>query len=117
MTTAEIIDQHDLTFDPGDPLNGSLYVCLARGRELGAQRDEIISDLRAAGLWSQEAPKQVPDEHRAAYSEQLRFIEAVTYKADGYDLTIARFDHEKFPSDKGRWDDWKDEFDAQYARI
>lgn len=116
MTNAEIIDNHDLTFDPGDPKNGSLYLCQPRGQDLGADLARIISDLRAAALWSNAEPKQVPDEHRDAYAEQLQFVEAVTYQGDGYDLTIARFDHEKFPSDKGRWDAWKAEFDAQYAR-
>ncbi len=116
MTNAAIIDPHDLTFDPGDPLNGSLYLCQARGQSAAAL-EPIIAWLRSAELWSQSEAKQVPDDHREAYKEQLQFVEAVTYAVAGSQLTIARFDHEKFPSDQGRWDGWKAAFDGQYERI
>lgn len=116
MTNADIIDNHDLTFDPGDPLNGSLYLCRLRN-QAGADLDPVIAALRAAQLWSDAEIKHVPDEHRDAYKEQLEFVEAVIYSVAGGELMIARFDHEKFPSDQGRWDNWKDAFDAQYTRV
>ena len=116
MTNADIIDPHELTFDPGDPLNGSLYLCQIRGQS-DAALEPIIAWLRAAELWSEIEAKQVPNDHRAAYKAQLQFVEAVTYAVAGSKLTIARFDHEKFPSDAGRWDAWKAAFDGQYGRI
>ena len=117
MTNADIIDKHDLTFDPGDVLNGSLYLCQGRGVDQTQVRDEIITQLRAAGLWSDTESKSVPDDHREAYKEQLQFIEAVNYTVAGHNVMIARFDHEKFPSDKARWDSWKNELDACYAHV
>jgi hypothetical protein len=41
----------------------------------------------------------------------------VNYTVAGHNVMIACFDHEKFPSDKARWDSWKNEFDARYARL
>lgn len=116
MTNADIIDQHDLTFDPGDPLNGSLYLCQIRG-QADAALDPIIAWRRAAQLWSDVEPKQIPDDHRDAYKEQLQFVAAVTYAVAGSKLMMARFAHEKFPSDQGRWDGWKAAFDGQYKRV
>ena len=117
MTNADIIDKHDLTFDPGDPVNGSLYLCQRRGVDQMQVRDEIIVQLRAAGLWSDTEPKSVSDDHREAYKAQLEFVEAVNYTVAGDTVMIACFDHEKFPSDKTRWENWKNEFDARYSRA
>jgi hypothetical protein len=116
MTNANVIDNHELTFDPGDPLNGSLYLCQGQDHT-STGLDSVIAALRAAQLWSDDEPKRVPDEQRAAYKEQLQFVEAVTYSLPDGTLLIARFDHAKFPSDQSRWDSWKDAFDASYARI
>ena len=117
MTNTDIIDRYDLTFDPGDVLNGSLYLCLGRGVNQTQILDEVITYLRVAGLWSDIESKSVPDDHRETYKEQLQFIEAVNYTVAGHSVMIARFDHEKFPSDKTRWNSWKNEFDARYVRV
>ena len=56
LDKASIIDQHDLTFDPGDKRNGSLYLGVARagGSMLVSQtekvREECDPPLRRRGL-------------------------------------------------------------------
>jgi hypothetical protein len=117
MTNAEIIDHHDLIFDPGDPLNGSLYVCLELGVKHDAERDAHVAMLRELGLWSNSALKQVPDEQRDAYKSQMTFVEAATYQTAAHNVTIARFDHPKFPSSAARFDAWKSAFDGTYTRL
>jgi len=116
MTKDEIIDGYDLTFDPADPENGSLYLCHERNGEKDAQRDRLVGELREQALWSDTEPKQVPDEHREAYREQLEFIEAASYRIDAETVTIARFDHPKFPSSATRFEQWKQTFDQRYTR-
>ena len=117
-TKEDLINHHELSFDPGDPLNASLYVCTARG---DANRDQaasqVLAQLRAAALWSDVAPKQVPDEHRAAYREQLRFVAAASYATPAGTVIIARFDHEKYPSNDERWHSWLATMDAHYQGI
>ncbi len=115
MTKDEIIDHCELTFDPGDPANGSLYLCEAAGQADPDSRERLVAALRTAGLWSDETPKQVPDEHRAAYREQLEFVEAVRYDVAGAQITLARFDHPKFPSSETRFAQWKALFDDRYG--
>jgi hypothetical protein len=115
MTKEDIIDNCELTFDPGDPDNGSLYLCQRGDDADPATRDRLIAELRADGLWSDETPKQVPDDHRAAYREQLEFIEAARYDVAGAAITLARFDHPKFPSSAARFAGWKAAFDNRYG--
>ncbi|MFT4561966.1 MAG: hypothetical protein ACI9BW_001709 [Gammaproteobacteria bacterium] len=117
MSNTDIIDDHDLAFDPGDPLNGSLYICRTLGEPRARHCDPLIAQLQAAGLWSSEEVKEVSDEHRGAYKQQLSFVEHVRYEIDGSEISIARFDHEKYPSDAKRWEQWKDAFDQQLKRI
>ncbi|MGD9602241.1 MAG: hypothetical protein AB7O21_09930 [Gammaproteobacteria bacterium] len=112
-----IIDRHVLTFDPGDKRNGSLYIGEPLESDSGLHLGTVLGELRAAGLWSPEPEKQVPDAHRAAYREQLSLVAAQTYRSDGGGFLIARFDHPKFPSDASRWDEWLAWFDARYTRA
>lgn len=109
----EIIDRHDLAFDPGDKRNGSLY--LGTPREGGGNFDVAASlgALRTAGIWSDATPKTVPDEQRQAYKDQLQLVDAVAYDAG---FILARFDHPKFPSDATRWQEWLTFFDNRHAR-
>lgn len=109
IDSARIVDDYDLYFDGGDPLNGSLYLCVARGT---AKPDAALAALRNAGLWSGETEKQVADDQREAYKAGLKFVAAVRCRAGAEDLLLARFDHPKFPSDPARWAAWLATFDA-----
>jgi hypothetical protein len=102
-----LIRQCALSFDPGDKLNGSLYVCDPAGGARAAQVDAAIAQLRAAGLWSEQPVKQVQAEQKPAYEAQMQFVEAWSVMADGGELVIARFNHPKFPSSAARFDAWK----------
>lgn len=95
-----------LTFDPGDPGNGSLYLCDPTG-EAAAAVAGAIAVLRAAELWSQTEPKAVRDDQREAYESQLRFIEAAETTVNGVRLVLVRCDHPKFPSSGDRFEAWK----------
>lgn len=99
-----IIKDWRLTFDPGDARNGSLYLCSKIGAEDALQN--AIDQLRSAGLWSAETPKEVEADKKAAYSEQLVFIDAAGIALQGKTLLLARYDHPKFPSDEQRYQDW-----------
>ena len=115
LTKEQIIDNYQLTFDPGDKLNGSLYIGYT-----AANKEEIktlIDGLRQQNLWSAEEFKQVPIEHKPAYKDQLAFVESVSYTIHQHHWLIARFDHEKYPSDEGRWQAWKQFFDANFERA
>lgn len=112
LDKALIIDTYDLTFDPGDKRNGSLYLGTPRGKTSTLDVPATLDALRAAGLWSDVEPKTVPDEHRQAYKDQLNLLQVLHYGGDtGY--LIARFDHPKFPSDAARWEAWR----AFFARL
>jgi hypothetical protein len=113
LSKETLIDHHVLSFDPGDRLNGSLYL---GSPTVGGTFDvsAAISALRAAALWSAAAPKTVAAEQKQAYKDQLQLVEAVAY-ADGF--ILARFDHPKFPSDATRWGEWVAFFDARHART
>jgi len=116
-STSSIVDGFALCFDPGDRLNGSLYLALPRGVAHEALATELVARLRAAGLWSGEPPKWVAEQQRASYREQLRLVEAVRYRHAGPELVAARFDHPKFPSDAGRWQQWLRVLDDALARA
>jgi hypothetical protein len=116
FSTQAIVDAYDLAFDPGDKANGSLYLCTLRGSP-SVRPDPWITSLRAAGLWSDSAPKSVPDEQRQAYKDGLVFVAAVAYAAPPEHLVLARFDHPKFPSDANRWNAWVAHFDRQHERL
>jgi hypothetical protein len=102
-----VIRNTTLTFDPGDKLNGSLYLCEPSGVSQSQALDQAVVLLRGAGLWSSQLPKQVRDDQKAAYETQLQFVEAVDITVTGAQLVIARYDHPKFPSSADRFDAWK----------
>jgi hypothetical protein len=106
LELAQIIDDFDLTFDPADPRNGSLYLGTARAGGSTLDLPATLSALRAAALWSPEPSKTIPDAHRAAYKEQLALLEVAEFGgAEGF--IIVRCDHPKFPSDGERWAAWR----------
>jgi hypothetical protein len=112
LTKEALIDLHRLSFDPGDPRNGSLY--LGTPATIGTfDVDSAIADLRAARLWSDATPRQIADEQKPAYKAQLQLLEAVAYDAG---FVVARFDHPRFPSDASRWREWLALLDARHAR-
>ena len=114
LDKASIIDQHDLTFDPGDKRNGSLYLGVARAGGSTLDLAATLAALRAAGLWSDTEPKTVPDEHRQAYKDQLALVDSARFGgAQGF--IIARFDHPKFPSDAERWNAWRTFFTQHHG--
>jgi len=100
-----IVHRYDLYFDPADPLNASLYLCVAIGADDAAIK-AAINKLRAASLWSAQSAKQVADEQRSAYAEQMRFIACTELQTDEGVLLLARYTHPKFASDEGRWQKW-----------
>jgi hypothetical protein len=102
---AEIVYQHELYFDPSDARNGSLYLCAAPGAPLDTVAP-LIDALRSAGLWSDEPCKSVPETHKKAYAEQMRFVACAQFSHAGADYLAARYDHPKFPSDAARWAEW-----------
>ncbi|MSR15510.1 MAG: hypothetical protein EXR86_13315 [Gammaproteobacteria bacterium] len=117
LTKERIIDRHVLTFDPVDKRNGSLYLGEPLEEDSGLHLASTLRELRAAGLWSEQPEKQVPDAHRAAYREQLSLVDVVSYSGAAGGFLIARFDHPKFPSDEARWNEWVAYFDAHFTRT
>ena len=116
MDKSTIINQHVMTFDPADKNNGSLYLCVDPSIVPGTNVTLVIDKLRAAGCWSDEPPKQVPDEHRQAYEEQLQLVEVVGFRDADSPFLAARFNHEKFPSDDARWQAWLTTLEQNYRR-
>ena len=106
LDNATIIDQHELSFDPGDKRNGSLYLGVSRAGGSTLDVAATIAALRAAGLWSEAEPRTVPDEHRQAYKDQLVLVDSARHGGP-QGFIIARFDHPKFPSDAERWQAWR----------
>ena len=107
-TASTIIHGTAMTFDGGDKLNDSLYLCLPADSASPATVAGAIAVLRAAGLWSAEEPKSVRDDQKSAYEQQLLFVEAVEVNPGNTGrLVLARFDHPKFPSSSGRFSAWK----------
>jgi hypothetical protein len=80
-----------------------MYVCEPSRDGLG---ERVIAAFRAEGLWSDAAPKQVPDAHRDAYKAQLQYVESREYRIGGSRLVLLRGDHPKFPSSAERWAAW-----------
>ena len=104
-TASTVIHGTAMSFDGGDKLNGSLYLCVPAGST--DPTAAAIASLRAAGLWSADEPKSVRDDQKSAYEQQLRFVEAVEIGGQSGRLVLARFDHPKFPSSAERFAAWK----------
>ena len=105
-----------MSFDAGDKKNGSLYLCVNPNVQPGTNIDLVIDKLRAANNWSDESPKTVPAEHKAAYEEQLELLEVVTFRDADSPFLAARFEHAKFPSDGDRWTQWLRILEEHYRR-
>jgi len=108
MTTysgTALIREKTLTFDGGDNLNGSLYLCTKPGADEAARI--AIERLQAKGLWSEQPSKQVKDDQREAYAAQMQFVEAAEVALAGKSVVLARYDHPKFPSSAERFAAWK----------
>ena len=101
-----------LIFDPGDKANGSLYLCDPSGGKQSQAIERAIAMLRQRALWSAQDPKQVRDDQRQAYEEQLLFVEAVDVVVEGVRLVITRCNHPKFPSSAERFSGWKNALGA-----
>jgi hypothetical protein len=111
-----LLDEYDLFFDAGDPLNGSLYLCQLRGL-ISVDLPPLCAKLRSAGLWSGQNPKRVEDSQRETYKRELAFLEAIAFSVGGNTVVIARFDHPEYPSSETRWRTWLSFFDDSYARV
>ena len=101
-----------LMFDGGDKANGSLYLCDPSNGQQSKAVGQAIDLLRAHSLWSMQDAKQVRDDQRQAYEDQLVFVEAAEVVVGGSQLVIARCNHPKFPSISARFDAWKTALDA-----
>ena len=112
-----IIDGHELSFDASDPRNGSLYLCEPLGKNGSILTSSLLDALRDAGIWSTDAPKSVPEDHRSTYKEQLVLVETAAYRQADTAFLIARFDHPKYPSDGERWDAWTAFFDSRFEQT
>ncbi len=99
-----------LIYDSGDRANGSLYLCDPTGGKQTQAVTQAITLLQGRSLWSAQEAKQVRDDQRQAYEDQLEFIEAVEIAVAGARLVLARCDHPKFPSSAERFSDWKEAF-------
>lgn len=112
-----LIRETALTFDTGDKLNGSLYVCDPADGGRAASVDAAIGRLRAAGLWSDQPSRQVQADQKAAYEAQLRYVESWEFVVNGVELVIARYDHPKFPSSAARFAAWKQTLGGHAAPV
>jgi hypothetical protein len=112
-TTEAIIDKHELWFDTGDVLNGSLYVSTSDSDT----RNHVISMFRKAGFWSDVPESQVLTTQKAAYKAELIYVAAAEYHVIEQKLLLTRFNHPKYPSSAERWLSWLNACDATFVRI
>jgi hypothetical protein len=56
----------------------------------------------------------VPAEHKPMYAEQMKFIGYVSGTIDGKEFHASAYDHEKFPYNAERWEEWKRFITANY---
>lgn len=106
LTGTDYINNFTMYFDGADMTNASLYLCVSD--DLGEDDVQgIIQAMRDGGLWSAEAAKTVPAEHKPMYAEQMQFIGAVTASTGGKTFHAAAYDHDKFKYTPTRWEEWK----------
>ena len=106
LSATELINNFEMYFDGADMTNASLYLCIDSAvGDSNAQA--IIEAMRAGGLWSVDAAKTVPAEHKPMYAEQMKFIGYVSGKIAGKAFHASAYDHEKFPYNAERWEEWK----------
>ncbi len=113
LSSTDLINNFEMYFDGTDMTNASLYLCIDSAvGDSGAQT--IIESMRAVGLWSADAAKTVPVEHKPMYVEQMKFIGYVSSKIDGKVFHASAYDHEKFAYNAERWEEWKRFIAANY---
>ncbi len=113
LSATDLINHFEMYFDGADMSNASLYLCIDSAvGDSGAQ--VIIAAMRDAGLWSAEAAKTVPAEHKLMYAEQMQFIGYVSGKIDDKEFHASAYDHQKFPYKAERWEEWKNHIAATY---
>ncbi|PCJ37950.1 MAG: hypothetical protein COA75_01655 [Cellvibrionales bacterium] len=113
LSARDLINHFEMYFDGSDMSNASLYLCIdSPVGDSGAQT--IIATMRDAGLWSAEAAKTVPAEHKPMYAEQMTLIGYVSGNIAGKEFHASAYDHEKFPYKAERWEEWKAFIAANY---
>ena len=113
LSATDLINNFEMYFDGTDMTNASLYLCIDSAvGDSGAQA--IIEAMRASGLWSADAAKVVPAEHKPMYAEQMEFIGYVSAKLEGKAFYASAYNHEKFPYNADRWEEWKRFIAANY---
>ena len=90
-------------YDAADSKNASLYIFAEDGA--ADQAMACVAALEAAGLWTSGELAEVRDDQREAYATQLETIEIISLPAAG--CHAGRFEHKKFPSSAGQWQQWK----------
>ena len=113
LSAGELINNFEMYFDGSDMTNASLYLCIDSTVGDSAAQG-IIATMRAAGLWSADPAKTVPAEHKPMYVEQMKFIGYVSGKVDGNTFHASAYDHEKFPYNAERWQEWQGFIAANY---
>ncbi len=114
---SSIFDLYNVSFDPGDRTNGSLYICDPLDRPSGIVLDEVVTKMRDARIWSDHDASHVPEKYKEQYKRELVLKEVVTYKTQNGDFLVARYNHPKYPSHDSRWANWLHHFDSQYKRL
>ena len=106
LSGTDLINDFDMHFDGSDMTNASLYLC-ADSNLTDSDIETLITALRNGGLWSGDAAKTVPAEHKPMYAEQMEFIGHVSGKVNGKLFYVCAYNHEKFPYQPSRWAEWK----------
>lgn len=101
----DLINNYELFFDGADINNASLYICVTA--DMSNEAQTIISAMRDNNLWSTDKAKTVPPEHKPMYAEQMQFIGYIPGQINDKTFYIAAYNHEKFPHQEKRWQDWQ----------
>lgn len=114
ISGSALIKNFHLYFDGGDPANASLYLCTGWGLS-DSDAQAIIDQMRAAGLWSSDAARQVPAAHKPEYEKEMIFIGSVAGASGGKVFYVAAFDHPKYKYHPDRWRAWQKFVTDNYA--
>ena len=114
LSGTDLIKQFELYFDGSDMTNASLYLCADENLS-DTDVQAIITTMRDADLWSSDAAKVVPLEHKPMYEEQMQFIGSVSGQVNGKVFHAAAYNHEKFPYNAERWQAWQDFIAANFC--
>lgn len=106
ISGSALIKNFHLYFDGGDTANASLYVCTGWGLTDTDARG-IIEQMRSAGLWSADAAKQVPAEHKPMYEKEMTYIGSLAGTSNGRVFYVAAYDHPKYKYHPDQWRAWQ----------